>query len=74
MIDDEHRGYIIELVAAKLLSLDHEVQIIGMSGTISVCSIFWESVIPTNRLAEHWPNGAVARCALVRNGISTDPN
>jgi DNA polymerase theta len=29
MIDDESRGYILELVATKLLSLEQEVQIIG---------------------------------------------
>ncbi|KAH8675817.1 hypothetical protein BX600DRAFT_432366 [Xylariales sp. PMI_506] len=34
MIDDDHRGYLLELVATKLLSLDHHVQIIGMSATL----------------------------------------
>jgi replicative superfamily II helicase len=29
MIDDESRGYILELMATKLLSLEQEVQIIG---------------------------------------------
>jgi replicative superfamily II helicase len=38
MIDDESRGYILELMATKLLSLDIEdkVQLIGMSATLSV--------------------------------------
>lgn len=36
MLDDEHRGYIMELMATKLMSLDHSVQIIGMSATLSV--------------------------------------
>lgn len=36
MIDDDHRGYLLELLSAKLLSLDQKVQIIGMSATISV--------------------------------------
>lgn len=35
MIDDDHRGYLLELLATKLLSLDdHAVQIIGMSATL----------------------------------------
>lgn len=36
MIDDDHRGYLLELLAAKLLALDdHAVQIIGMSATLT---------------------------------------
>jgi DNA polymerase theta len=38
MVDDDHRGYIMELIATKLLSLDHGVQIIGMSATLAVSS------------------------------------
>ncbi|KAI1383222.1 P-loop containing nucleoside triphosphate hydrolase protein [Hypoxylon trugodes] len=34
MLDDDHRGYLMELIATKLLSLGHEVQIIGMSATL----------------------------------------
>ena len=36
MIDDDHRGYLLELLSAKLLTLGNQVQIIGMSATISV--------------------------------------
>lgn len=36
MIDDDHRGYLMELMATKLLSLQQGVQIIGMSATLSV--------------------------------------
>lgn len=36
MIDDDHRGYLMELMATKLLSLQQDVQIIGMSATLSV--------------------------------------
>lgn len=36
MIDDDHRGYIMELTATKLLSLEGKVQIIAMSATLSV--------------------------------------
>ena len=36
MVDDDHRGYLLELLAAKLLALDdHAVQIIGMSATLT---------------------------------------
>ncbi|KAI8194013.1 DNA polymerase theta [Colletotrichum sp. SAR 10_65] len=35
MIDDDHRGYLMELMGTKLLSLPQPVQIIGMSATMS---------------------------------------
>ncbi|KAI5862180.1 P-loop containing nucleoside triphosphate hydrolase protein [Durotheca rogersii] len=35
MVDDDHRGYLMELIATKLLSLEHDVQIVGMSATLS---------------------------------------
>lgn len=36
MVDDDHRGYLLELIATKLLSLDQQVQVIGMSATLPV--------------------------------------
>lgn len=36
MLDDEHRGYLLELMVTKLLLLQQDIQIIGMSATISV--------------------------------------
>jgi len=36
MIDDDSRGYILELMTTKLLSLEHNVQLIGMSATLNV--------------------------------------
>lgn len=36
MVDDQHRGYTLELIATKLLSLEHSVQIIAMSATVPV--------------------------------------
>ena len=36
MIDDDHRGYLMELMASKLLSLESPVQIVGMSATLTV--------------------------------------
>ncbi|KAI1356540.1 P-loop containing nucleoside triphosphate hydrolase protein [Xylaria sp. FL0043] len=35
MVDDDHRGYLMELIATKLMSLDHSVQIVGMSATLA---------------------------------------
>ncbi|KAK0632277.1 P-loop containing nucleoside triphosphate hydrolase protein [Immersiella caudata] len=35
MIDDGHRGYILELLATKLLCLDQDVQIVAMSATLT---------------------------------------
>ncbi|GES60324.1 DNA-directed DNA polymerase theta [Aspergillus terreus] len=35
MLDDEHRGYLIELMVTKLLLLQQKIQIIGMSATLS---------------------------------------
>ncbi|KAL2064983.1 hypothetical protein VTL71DRAFT_4123 [Oculimacula yallundae] len=35
MIDDEGRGYILELMATKLLSLNQDVQLVGMSATLN---------------------------------------
>ncbi|KAL8701061.1 MAG: hypothetical protein Q9224_000675 [Gallowayella concinna] len=34
MIDDDHRGYLMELLATKILSLERNVQIVGMSATL----------------------------------------
>lgn len=39
MIDDDHRGYLMELMGTKLLTLPQPVQIIGMSATMSVGAI-----------------------------------
>lgn len=35
-INDESRGYILELMSTKLLSLEQGVQIVGMSATLDV--------------------------------------
>ena len=36
MLDDDSRGYILELMGTKLLSLEQDVQIVGMSATLNV--------------------------------------
>jgi DNA polymerase theta len=36
MIDDAQRGYLIEIMVTKLILLQQDVQIIGMSATLSV--------------------------------------
>lgn len=38
MLDDEHRGYLLELMVTKLLLLQQDIQIVGMSATLSVRS------------------------------------
>ncbi|KAI0200061.1 P-loop containing nucleoside triphosphate hydrolase protein [Astrocystis sublimbata] len=35
MVDDDQRGYLMELIATKLMSLEHSVQIVGMSATLA---------------------------------------
>ncbi|KAF7588638.1 hypothetical protein BBP40_005449 [Aspergillus hancockii] len=35
MLDDEHRGYLLELMVTKLLLLQQDIQVIGMSATLS---------------------------------------
>ena len=36
MINDDQRGYIMELMTSKLLSMKHQVQLVGMSATLTV--------------------------------------
>lgn len=36
MIDDDYRGYLLELMATKLLCLSQPIQIVGMSATLTV--------------------------------------
>ena len=36
MIDEENRGYIMELMITKLLVLQQDIQLVGMSATLSV--------------------------------------
>jgi DNA polymerase theta len=36
MIADHHRGYIVELMATKLLCVGGDIQLVGMSATLKV--------------------------------------
>ncbi|KAL8891996.1 MAG: hypothetical protein Q9215_000998 [Flavoplaca cf. flavocitrina] len=45
MIDDDNRGYLMELLASKVLSLERSVQIVGMSATL-----------PNTQLLAKWLN------------------
>ncbi|CAF9908910.1 MAG: hypothetical protein ALECFALPRED_005166 [Alectoria fallacina] len=42
MINDDHRGYLMELMASKLLSLESSVQIVGMSATLTNTGVLAE--------------------------------
>lgn len=69
MIDDDHRGYIMELMASKLLSLEYTVQIVGMSATLTVLSTLdcmqrLEVLTPS----EYSSFGTVARCVCFESG------
>lgn len=60
MLDDEHRGYLLELMVTKLLLLQQDIQIIGMSATLSVCYpplLTSDMCMLTNRTLNSWQNG-----------------
>lgn len=42
MVDDDHRGYLMELIATKLMSLEHGIQIVGMSATLANIEVLSE--------------------------------
>lgn len=39
MLDDDSRGYLLELMVSKLLLLQQDIQIIGMSATLAVSAL-----------------------------------
>jgi replicative superfamily II helicase len=39
MLDDDYRGYLMEIIATNLLSQEQSIQTIGMSATVSVSPI-----------------------------------
>ena len=72
MLDDEHRGYLLELMVTKLLLLQQNIQIIGMSATLSVCSRSRSIYLLTN--LEHGDAGGVDGCQVLHLHVSTSPN
>lgn len=60
MLDDEHRGYLLELMVTKLLLLQQDIQIVGMSATLSVSLWFNPSVMDcSNDYIEHRDAGTM---------------
>lgn len=59
MINDDHRGYLMELMASKLLVLENHVQIVGMSATLTVQCQCLIAITPAdlNRIHKYWPGG-----------------
>lgn len=51
MVADASRGFVLEILAAKLLSLGTRVQLVGMSATISACPP------PPPLMPDHWLTG-----------------
>lgn len=66
MLDDEHRGYLLELMVTKLLLLQQDIQIVGMSATLSVSFIISLPVDndgkDPNRSQEYRDASAVDEC------------
>lgn len=44
MLDDDSRGYLLELMVSKLLLLQQDIQIIGMSATLSVSALLFQKM------------------------------
>lgn len=44
MIDDNHRGYLLELMTTKLMSLEQPVQVIAMSATLPVSLALYRDI------------------------------
>jgi len=59
MIDDDHRGYLMELMASKLLVLERPVQIVGMSATLTVWSDRYAVYVlaDSHRIQRYWRPG-----------------
>lgn len=77
MLDDEGRGYLMELMITKLLLLQQDIQIIGMSATLSVCLLLrtdcrrWMMLTKT---AEYGTPGAVATRELLHLQVPAHPH
>lgn len=72
MLDDEHRGYLLELMVTKLLLLQQDTQIVGMSATLSVSLWFKPSVGCSNRCTEHRSAGTMDERQVLHLHIQTN--
>lgn len=66
MIDDDHRGYLMELLATKILSLEQKVQIVGMSATLPVRKKPCISLRKSLKSSEYAAAGEVAGSQVLR--------
>ncbi|KAI6331128.1 hypothetical protein MCOR29_001669 [Pyricularia oryzae] len=80
MIDDDHRGYLFELLSTKLLCLDHPIQIVGMSATLAnakllstwLCGHHYETAYRPVPIEEHLVyDGKVYSAATTSNLLRT---
>lgn len=74
MLDDEHRGYLLELMVTKLLLLQQDIQIVGMSATLSVSLWSNPSVGCSNRPTEHRDVGTMDERQVLHLHIQTNPH
>ena len=74
MLDDEHRGYLLELMVTKLLLLQQDIQIVGMSATLSVSLWFNPSMKYSNTSLEHRDVGTMDERQVLHLHIQTNPH
>lgn len=75
MLDDDSRGYILELMGTKLLSLEQNVQIVGMSATLNVSSPLLALQMLLTDVSEcKCASSVVGQCQILYIKISTGPH
>ena len=67
MIDDEHRGYLMELMASKIQSLESHVQLVGMSATLKV--MHNENKYTQLIQVEYGAFSQVAQCQILQDDV-----
>lgn len=70
MINDDHRGYLMELMASKILVLERPVQLVGMSATLTVWSDRF-AAMPWLTRKEYRGVGEMAECQVLQHKICT---
>jgi hypothetical protein len=73
MIDDDYRGYLMELMATKMLCLSQQLQIVGMSATLTVSSPVTRTCLVLTCQEHQSPQDMAAR-SLLRDTLSTNPD